>query len=108
MSSVHLNPLRFMRVLFVGLILSVSFAAPAEDVPETSYDESESLPSYVTPVASIAASETAGKAPAPRVGAAQLNRTSLIAPVVQRSDLYAGLLCPICHSLIILDRSFRC
>lgn len=33
-----------LLVLFVGLVLSASFAIPAEDVPETVYDDSESLP----------------------------------------------------------------
>jgi hypothetical protein len=35
---------RSVLVLFVGLVFGLSFAIPAEDIPETLYDESESLP----------------------------------------------------------------
>jgi len=95
-------------VLLVGLVLSVSFAAPAEDVPETAYDESESLPCESTPVISIAAPKAVGEAPAVRAGVSQLFRTSLKKLEVRRSDRWAELPCTISHSLIILDHSFRC
>jgi len=108
MSFAHTARLRSMIIVFTALVLSVSFVAPAEDAPETAYDESESLPCYGTPVVSIAAPDTVGKAPTPRAGAAQLLRTFLRAFGVRRSDLCAGLRCPICLSLIIRDRSFRC
>jgi len=36
--------------VLAALVLSVSFAVPAEDVLETSYDESEALPYESTPV----------------------------------------------------------
>jgi hypothetical protein len=99
---------RSALVLLVALVLSVSFAVPAEDVPETAYDESESLPCESTPVVSIAAPETVGEAPAVRAGPSQLLRTSLKSLEVRRSDRWAELLCTVSHSLIILDHSFRC
>lgn len=41
--------LRCALVLLATFALSVSFALPAEDWPETAYDESESLPYEMTP-----------------------------------------------------------
>ncbi len=40
-------------ILFVLLGFGVSLAVPAEDVPETAYDESEALPYESTPLFSI-------------------------------------------------------
>ena len=40
-------------ILFVLLGFGVSLAVPAEDVPETAYDESEALPYEGTPLFSI-------------------------------------------------------
>ena len=42
-------------VLLVLLVFGVSLAVPAEDVPETPYDESEALPYEGTPLFSIVA-----------------------------------------------------
>jgi hypothetical protein len=99
---------RSVLVLLVALVLSVSFAVPAEDVPETAYDESESLPCESTPAVSIAAPKTVGEAPAVRAGPSQLLRTSLKRLEVRRSDRRAELSCTVSRSLIILDRPFRC
>lgn len=41
-------------VLFVLLAFGASLAVPAEDIPETPYDESESVPYEVTSLVSIA------------------------------------------------------
>jgi hypothetical protein len=40
-------------VVFVLLAFGLSLAVPAEDVPETGYDESEALPYESTPLSSI-------------------------------------------------------
>jgi hypothetical protein len=40
---------RCALLLFVFLILGLSLGVPAQDVPETTYDESESLPYEGTP-----------------------------------------------------------
>jgi hypothetical protein len=42
--------LRSALVLLATFALNVSFAIPAEDVPETAYDESESLPYEMAPL----------------------------------------------------------
>jgi hypothetical protein len=44
-----------LLVLFVLLAFGASLAVPAEDIPETPYDESESVPYQVTPLFSIVA-----------------------------------------------------
>ena len=36
--------LRFFLVLFLAVVLPLSSAIPAEDMPETAYDESEEIP----------------------------------------------------------------
>ena len=43
----------FILILFVLLGFGLSLAVPAEDVPETAYDESEALPYESTPPVSI-------------------------------------------------------
>jgi len=45
---------RSVLVLLLLLVFNVSVVVPAEDVPETPYDESEALPYEGTPVFSIA------------------------------------------------------
>ena len=54
MSVVH----SFLVVL-AALVLGLSFAVPVEDVPETLYDESETLPYESTPPFSIVQQESA-------------------------------------------------
>jgi hypothetical protein len=98
---------RSVLVLLVALVLSVSFAVPAEDVPETAYDESEALPYESTPVISIAAPKTV-RAPAVLAGTSQLLQTSLRSLEQRRSGRWAELPCTVSHFLIILDHSFRC
>jgi hypothetical protein len=46
----------FILILFVLLGFGLSLAVPAEDVPETAYDESETLPYESTPPVSIVVS----------------------------------------------------
>ena len=63
--------LRSVLVLLFALALSVSFAIPAQDVPETDYDESESVPYESTPMFTIAGPEIAS------VGTGLLGRRQL-------------------------------
>lgn len=44
---------RLVLVLLITVGLFVCFAVPTEDLPETPYDESESLPYEVTPLSPI-------------------------------------------------------
>ena|SRR5215469_6973503 len=96
--------LRVAVVLFAALTLSLSFTVPAEDVPETAQDESESLPYETTPLFSGHLVEES----APALPVAPIGRSdSPPAPrhVVVRAEL-AG------HrdrgSLPILNHSLRC
>jgi type IV secretory pathway protease TraF len=97
---------RSVLVLLAALVLSVSFAVPAEDVPETAYDESESLPCGITPVVSVAAPKAVGEAAVLRAVASQLFPTTIRSFELRRSasPVLSGR---IGRSLIILDHSFR-
>ena len=99
--------LRSALVLLVALFVSLAFAVPAEDVPETAYDESESLPYESTPVISIAVPETAEQAVAVRSRVSSLLLGSLRLGLEQ-ADRIAGRAYPMSDSLTILHRSFRC
>jgi len=99
-----------MRVLSIGLVLlatfvlSVSFAVPAEDVPETPYDESESLPYEITQALSGGPVQESNVAvwSAPR----QLISTPGFALCdASCRELPAHL---IFDSLVILDHDLRC
>ena len=52
-------------VLFVLLAFGVSLAVPAEDVPETAYDESEALPFEGVPLFSIPLPQVAARTQVP-------------------------------------------
>ena len=98
---------RSTLVLFIALFLSVSFAVPAEDIPETAYDESESLPYENTSLFSITVPEAVAEAPAVRTRVALLHLNSLRLGT-QRLDHRTGSPYPISDSLTILDHSLRC
>jgi hypothetical protein len=106
MSAARMAYLRSVFVLFVVLILSVSFAVPAEDVPETAYDESESPPCENTPVVSTAVPETFGEASTVRPRASRLDSQRRHgAPHLDNRKCRAY---PNSDSLTILDHSLRC
>ena len=69
MLAAHMIRSRYMFVLLVALMLGVSSAMATEDVPETAYDESESLPWKGTPLVSIAVPAIAAKVPRVETGA---------------------------------------
>ena len=99
--------LRFALVLFATFALSVSFAAPAEDLPETAYDESESLPYEMTlpfsgdvvqesaPIFQVVPIVPSSLFSTPKHASSQAGRRELAAH--HRSN-----------SLIILDQTLRC
>ena len=96
---------RSALVLLLLLVLGVSLSVPAEDVPETPYDESETLPSEGTPLFSIAAPEAvAGSTVA--LGPLSVNT------VARRCESYwehqARLTRPILDPPTILNCSLRC
>ena len=51
--STSVKTVRFAFVLLVTMVLGLFLAVPAEDVPETAFDESETLPYQGTPLFSI-------------------------------------------------------
>ena len=101
--------MRKPRSAFVLLLLlgfSVPLAIPAEDAPETAYDESESLPYEVIP---LVYAEVSQSAPAHQPVRTGLNN-SVSAPghtscLAGRTDLAPYL---VAGSLTILDLSLRC
>ena len=99
---------RSVLVLLIALVLGVFFAIPAADLPETAYDESESLPYEGTPVVSIAGPAIVAEKPAVRPCEWRPRFRSLRTADAQLVERGAGWAHPICDSLIILDRSLRC
>lgn len=97
-------------VLIAALAVGLSLAIPAEDVPETAYDESESLPCETAPIFSIEPPQTLARITQPI-----LNSGSAF-----RSGLLTGRLCgcPTAHAtssghlasdiLIVLGTPLRC
>jgi len=98
---------RSALVFFVAVVLTVSFAILPEDVPETTYDESEPLAYAGCPVVSIAKPEAAAPAPPAR------KRISVLRVAHLRLDrcgfnCWEGRAYSICEFLTILDHSLRC
>jgi hypothetical protein len=100
--------LRSMLILLVGLVLCVSYAVPAEDEPETAYDESESLPCKNTPVVSAAEPQIISEVPTLRPSAFRLRLDTMRRLIASQPDNGKGRADPITDCLIILDRSLRC
>ena len=99
--------LRSALVVLATFALSVSFAVSAEDLPETSYDESESLPYEMTPPLSGDLAQES----APTLHVATTVPSSLFSTPKHASGRagYRGLAAHhIPDSLIILDHSLRC
>jgi hypothetical protein len=93
-------------VLFVLLAFGVSLAVPAEDVPETAYDESEALPFEGTPRFSTIVPETVTAAVVtcaspPRFGFSG-NRCQ------RRPDCQQGFSNLTSDSLAMVHQSLRC
>ena len=99
---------RSVLVLLIALVLGVFFAIPAEDLPETAYDESESLPYEGTPVICIAGPAIVAERPDVRQCAPQPRFRSVRTADTQLLQPGPGSAHPICDSIPILDRSLRC
>jgi hypothetical protein len=95
----------FLLILFVLLGFGLSLAVPAEDVPETAYDESEGLPYQSTPVVSIVVPDTVAPAPAVRP---RVSRFRLGSPRAQNLGHVTCRAYSVSASITILDHSFRC
>jgi hypothetical protein len=98
----------FALVLFLLLAFGVSFSVPAEDVPETPYDESEALPYEGTPLFSPAAPQATGWiAKAERNCGSPLRFNSSTRRCQHRCESSSQSYC-VPDSLTILDHAFRC
>lgn len=100
--------MRKPRSIFVLLVLlgfSVSLAVPAEDLPETAYDESEALPCEGTALFSIEAPKAVGAAP---TVANPLYFDAAAASCRTSQRRRAGTVRLVLDSLTILNCSLRC
>jgi hypothetical protein len=84
----------------------LSFAVPAEDLPETAYDESETLPYEMTATLSAVVQESALTLQALPVFPSDLFSASRHASC--RAGCRERAAHPIADSLVVLDRLLRC
>jgi len=100
---------RFILVLFVLLGFGVSLIVPAEDVPETPYDESETLPFEGTPLFSMAVPKASVRisTAAESIGGSLLGATSSTKRGQRRCENNAWSRC-VTYSLTTLNHSLRC
>jgi len=99
---------RSALVLLLLLVFGVCLAVPAEDVPETAYDESEALQYEGTPLFSIPVPQTSSS-----IGKADLGRGSRFHSIFltkrcngRRENNARSHCVPV--SLAILNHSLRC
>jgi hypothetical protein len=96
-------------VLFVLLGFGVSLIVPAEDVPETPYDESETLPFEGTPLFSITIPRASARitTAAESIGGSLLGATSSTKRGQRRRENNTWSRC-VTNYLITLNHSLRC
>ena len=99
--------LHFCVVLFVASVLGLSLMVPAEDVPETAYDESEALLYESTPSFSFAGAMPIGEEATLRWHAFRPGRAAF-AQSTHGSARKSGSSPRLSRLLTILDHSFRC
>ena len=106
MSGWRMGVFRIVLVLLAALTLSLLLAFPAEDVPETAQDESESLPYETTPLLSCDSVEESNTAlsvvPIDRSDSRPALRT-----IAVRAE-FAWHPNTNSNSLTILDHTLRC
>ena len=96
-----------MLILILFLSFSVCQALPAEDVPETAYDESEGLPYEATPLFSIVVPQASARIAKAELRCSLLHFNSLTKRCKRRRENNArpGY---VQDSLTILNHSLRC
>jgi len=99
---------RLVFVLFVAVVLGLSSVVPTEDVPETAYDESESLPYAGTPIFSFAVPGAVVPVLVARRLVALSRLGSLRNLCTLRFEQGRGCRHLICDSFTILDHTLRC
>jgi|ERR1019366_8139804 hypothetical protein len=100
--GVRMRKSRSVLILFVLLSFCVSFGVPAEDVPETPYDESQALPYEKTLQFSIVAPQASAQ-----IAKTELNFGSLTKRCRRRPESNAQSH-RVPDSLTIINHSFRC
>jgi len=99
--------LRSALVVLATFALSLSFAVPAEDLPETAYDESESLPYEMTPpLSGDLVQESASSLQV--VPIAPRDLFSAPKQALGRVECRELAARHICDWLVILDHTLRC
>ena len=98
---------RSLLVLLVAFLLGMYSAIPAEDVPETAYDESDSLPYECTLLFSVEIPKPFTDAPVVLTRVSILRSTSLRL-CAYRPVRRTSLSSQISGLLIILDHAFLC
>ena len=97
---------RIILILFVLIGLFVSPVFPAEDIPETAYDESETLPYETTPLYSLIVPQGLARAASAELGHEFFIRFTTL---VRRNPCFTGKSTyRISGSLTILNQSLRC
>jgi len=94
-----MRKLHCVLALLVAMVFGLSLAVPAEDIPDTAYDESESMPYMSALSLSLVLQES--------------TRALRILPVGRSNSRLVlkesgSAVCPICESLNILVHSIRC
>jgi hypothetical protein len=95
-------------IVFALVLAVLSFALPTEDVPETAYDESESLPYESSGVFSLVVHETVAEPSVDPPHVSVLRGACLTRLCTKCLSQRTGSAYPICDSLTILDHSLRC
>ena len=100
-----MNKTRCILILFVLLGLGVSLTVPAEDVPETAYDESEALPyEGALPFSTLAPQQESARTA--KTGSLLRSISVMKRFQLRRENNTVSERIP--DSITILDRSFRC
>jgi len=98
---------RCVLVLVVAVVFGVSPVFPAEDLPETPYDESEPLPYEMTPL--LSGDIVQEPAPAPHVvPIVPSDLFSTPRHALSRAEYSRLVAHRIPESLVILDHTLRC
>jgi len=99
---------RSVLVLLLLLVFGVSVVLPAEDLPETPYDESEALPYVGTLLFSIALPQPSGRIAKAELGCDSPFRFKPLAKCgARRCKNYAESYC-VTVSITIINHSLRC
>ena len=97
-------------ILLLGVLLAfaAAFVIPAEDIAETAYDESETLPLVRASTAPLVVADPGAAAPVVRTRGSSRRIDSLRGITTQRLGQRISSFFPISDSLTILGHSFRC